>query len=200
MAIVYSYLTLGLTKQNSTLSIEMPQGDTGRGLDVFISDDVTVDDTSTEDNTLSAILWAVKPSGTMVSVNATSVGRFENSDSYEIKFSDTKTFTNILSEAGVVKAEITLSSNGTFVSSFVFNIKVIENIAVEMSDYIEGTEDYQSVVEILANASAYISQLQYYVTQFQNQQKLTVNVRSGTDDPTVQASDKAGDIYIKYEE
>ena len=36
--------------------------------------------------------------------------------------------------------------------------------------------------------------------QFDDRLKLTVNVRSGTTDPTVQDGDKAGDIYIKYEE
>lgn len=200
MAIVYSNITLGLTKQNSTLTIEMPQGDTGRGLDVFISDDVIVDETAKTDNTLTAILWAIKPSGSLVSVAATSVARFENSDAYEIKFSDTKTFTSILSETGIVRVQITLSSNGSFVTSFVFNIKVVGNIAMEMSDNIASSDEYQNVLQVLSNASAYIEQLNYYVSQFQSQLKLTVNVRSGTEDPTVLSTDKAGDLYIKYEE
>ena len=57
MAIVYSHLTVSLTKENSDLMLEMLQGDTGRGLIVFVSDDVIVDEPSETDSSLTATLW-----------------------------------------------------------------------------------------------------------------------------------------------
>lgn len=198
MAIVYTSLTLGLTKQNSTLTIEMPQGDTGRGLDIFISDDIIGDEQTQADSTLSADLWCVKPSGLMVSVGSSEVSRFENSNAYEIKFSDTITFQNILAEEGIVKAEITLNSNGTFVSTFKFNIKVVNNIT--MSESIVSSQEYKNIVSLISETQTYITELQGYVEKFKEQLKLTVNVRSGTNDPEVLSTDTAGDLYIKYEE
>lgn len=198
MAIVYTNLTLGLTKQNSTLTIEMPQGDNGRGLDVFVSDDIIIDEQSTVDNTLSADLWVVKPSGLMVSMSASSVSRFENSDAYEIQFSDTEAFQQVLAEEGVVKAEISLMSGVTYISSFKFNIKVTNNIA--MAETITSKEEYKNIQECISTVRSYTSVLEEYVKQFQNQLKLTVNVRSGVNDPSVLETDKVGDLYIKYEE
>ena len=55
------------------------------------------------------------------------------------------------------------------------------------------------MMELVAKVNAFKSELENYVAQFQNQLKLTVNVRYGTSDPVVQDGDKAGDIYIKYE-
>lgn len=198
MAIVYSHLTVSLTKENSDLTLEMLQGDTGRGLIVFVSDDVIVDEPSETDSSLTATMWIEKPSGLNVSVDATSVSRFENSNAYEITFSDTETFANILAEAGIVSAEIVLSSDNTFVTSFSFKIKVVKNFALDSG--IDSTEDFKNLLDAIAKAQTTIKTLEGYQKQFDDRLKLTVNVRSGTTDPTVQAGDKAGDIYIKYEE
>lgn len=197
MAIVYSHLTVSLTNENPNLTLEMIQGDTGRGLIVFASDDVIVDESSEPDSSLTATLWIEKPSGLNVSVDATSVTQFENSNAYEITFSDTETFANILAEVGVVNAEIVLSSDNTFVTSFSFKIKVVKNFALD-SD-IDSTEDFKNLLDAIAKAKTTVKTLEGYQKQLDNQLKLTVNVRSGTTDPTVQATDKAGDIYIKYE-
>ena len=197
MAIVYSHLTVSLTKENPNLTLEMLQGDTGRGLIVFASDDVIVDESSEPDPSLTATLWIEKPSGLNVSVDATSVTRFENSNAYEITFSDTETFANILAEAGVVNAEIVLSSDNTFVTTFSFKIKVVKNFALDSG--IDSTEEFKSLLDAIAKAKTTIKALEGYQKQLDNQLKLTVNVRSGTTDPIVQATDKAGDIYIKYE-
>lgn len=59
MAIVYSHLTVSLTKENSDLMLEMLQGDTGRGLIVFVSDDVIVDEPSETDSSLTATLLKI---------------------------------------------------------------------------------------------------------------------------------------------
>ena len=93
---------------------------------------------------------------------------------------------------------MTLESSGTFVTTFNFKIKVVDNLAAQES--LESTEEYKSMMELVAKVNAYKNELENYVAQFKNQLKLTVNVRYGTSDPVVQDGDKAGDIYIKYEE
>ena len=130
-------------------------------------------------------------------MDATSVSRFENSNAYEITFSDTETFANILAEAGIVSAEIVLSSDNSFVTSFSFKIKVVKNFALDSG--IDSTEDFKNLLDAIAKAQTAIKTLEGYQKQLDNRLKLTVNVRSGTTNPTVKASDKAGDIYIKYE-
>jgi hypothetical protein len=57
MAIVYSNVTVSLTKQTSVPIVEMVQGDTGRGLDVFVSDDIITDQVAYADDSLTATLW-----------------------------------------------------------------------------------------------------------------------------------------------
>ena len=198
MAIVYSNVTVSLTKQTSVPIVEMVQGDTGRGLDVFVSDDIITDQVAYTDDSLIATLWATKPSGLMVSMDATSVSRFQNSNAYEIKFSDSKIFQQIIAEVGIVQCQINVLMSGEFVTSVPIKINVIENIA--MSFELESKEEFRNAIELMAKQREYIRVLEDYVSQFQEQLKLTVNVRYGTSDPTVLSTDKQGDIYIKYKE
>ena len=198
MAIVYNDLTVSLTKPNDNLIVEMVRADSGRGLRIFVSDDVITSNSSNVDESLHAILWTKKPSGLMVSIGSTSVSRFENSNAYEIEFSDTEAFQNILAELGICECQVTLESGGTFVTTFDFKIKVVDNLAAQES--LESTEEYKSMMELIAKVNAYKNELENYVAQFKDQLKLKVNVRYGTSDPVVQDGDKAGDIYIKYEE
>ena len=198
MAIVYSNVTVSLTKQTSVPIVEMVQGDTGRGLDVFVSDDIITDQVAYTDDILTATLWATKPSGLMVSMDATSVSRFQNSNAYEIKFSDSKIFKQIIAEVGIVQCQINVLMSGEFVTSVPIKINVIENIA--MSFELESKEEFRNAIELMAKQREYIRVLEDYISQFQEQLKLTVNVRYGTSDPTVLSTDKQGDIYIKYKE
>lgn len=198
MAIVYSNVTVSLTKQTSVPIVEMVQGDTGRGLDVFVSDDIITDQVAYTDDSLTATLWATKPSGLMVSMDATSVSRFQNSNAYEIKFSDPKIFQQIIAEVGIVQCQINVLMSGEFVTSVPIKINVIENIA--MSFELESKEEFRNAIELMAKQREYIRVLEDYISQFQEQLKLTVNVRYGTSDPTVLSTDKQGDIYIKYKE
>nr|DAZ07737.1 MAG TPA: hypothetical protein [Caudoviricetes sp.] len=198
MAIVYSNVTVSLTKQTSVPIVEMVQGDTGRGLDVFVSDDIITDQVAYTDDSLTATLWATKPSGLMVSMDATSVSRFQNSNAYEIKFSDSKIFQQIIAEVGIVQCQINVLMSGEFVTSVPIKINVIENIA--MSFELESKEEFRNAIELMAKQREYIRVLEDYISQFQEQLKLTVNVRYGTSDPTVLSTDKQGDIYIKYKE
>lgn len=198
MAIVYSNVTVSLTKQTSVPIVEMVQGDTGRGLDVFVSDDIITDQVAYTDDSLTATLWATKPSGLMVSMDATSVSRFQNSNAYEIKFSDPEIFQQIIAEVGIVQCQINVLMSGEFVTSVPIKINVIENIA--MSFELESKEEFINAIELMAKQREYIRVLEDYISQFQEQLKLTVNVRYGTSDPTVLSTDKQGDIYIKYKE
>lgn len=198
MAIVYSNVTVSLTKQTSVPIVEMVQGDTGRGLDVFVSDDIITDQVAYTDDSLTATLWATKPSGLMVSTDATSVSRFQNSNAYEIKFSDPEIFQQIIAEVGIVQCQINVLMSGEFVTSVPIKINVIENIA--MSFELESKEEFRNAIELMAKQREYIRVLEDYISQFQEQLKLTVNVRYGTSDPTVLSTDKQGDIYIKYKE
>jgi hypothetical protein len=198
MAIVYSNVTVSLTKQTSVPIVEMVQGDTGRGLDVFVSDDIITDQVAYTDDSLTATLWATKPSGLMVSMDATSVSRFQNSNAYEIKFSDPEIFQQIIAEVGIVQCQINVLMSGEFVTSVPIKINVIENMAIAFD--LESKEEFRNAIELMAKQREYIRVLEDYVSQFQEQLKLTVNVRYGTSDPTVLSTDKQGDIYIKYKE
>ena len=198
MAIVYSNVTVSLTKQTSVPIVEMVQGDTGRGLDVFVSDDIITDQVAYTDDSLTATLWATKPSGLMVSMDATSVSRFQNSNAYEIKFSDPEIFQQIIAEVGIVKCQINVLMSGEFVTSVPIKINVIENMATAFD--LESKEEIRNAIELMAKQREYIRVLEDYISQFQEQLKLTVNVRYGTSDPTVLSTDKQGDIYIKYKE
>lgn len=198
MAIVYSNVTVSLTKQTSVPIVEMVQGDTGRGLDVLVSDDIITDQVAYTDDSLTATLWATKPSGLMVSMDATSVSRFQNSNAYEIKFSDPEIFQQILAEVGIVQCQINVLMSGEFVTSVPIKINVIENMAIAFD--LESKEEFRNAIELMAKQREYIRVLEDYISQFQEQLKLTVNVRYGTSDPTVLSTDKQGDIYIKYKE
>lgn len=198
MAIVYSNVTVSLTKQTSVPIVEMVKGDTGRGLDVFVSDDIITDQVAYTDDSLTATLWATKPSGLMVSMDATSVSRFQNSNAYEIKFSDPEIFQQIIAEVGIVQCQINVLMSGEFVTSVPIKINVIENMAIAFD--LESKEEFRNAIELMAKQREYIKVLEDYISQFQEQLKLTVNVRYGTSDPTVLSTDKQGDIYIKYKE
>lgn len=197
MAQVYTSVTVSLTKQTDIQVIDMPKADNGRGLDIFITDDIVTSETGVVDNTLSAMLFAEKPSGLMVSLSANEVIRFNNTDTYEVKFNGSDAFANMLSEAGIVKAQISLMSGSTYVTTFNIYINVVDNIAMHVD--VESTQEFRNAIEVINAANAKISELNEYISRFQEQLKLTVNVRSGTADPTVLNTDKAGDIYIKVE-
>lgn len=197
MAQVYTSVTVSLTKQTDIQVIDMPRADNGRGLDIFITDDIVTSETGVVDNTLSAMLFAEKPSGLMVSLSANEVIRFNNTDTYEAKFNGSDAFANMLSEAGIVKAQISLMSGSAYVTTFNIYINVVDNIAMHVD--VESTQEFRNAIEVINAANAKISELNEYISRFQEQLKLTVNVRSGTEDPTVLNTDKAGDIYIKVE-
>lgn len=197
MAQVYTSVTVSLTKQTDIQVIDMPRADNGRGLDIFITDDIVTSETGVVDNTLSAMLFAEKPSGLMVSLSANEVIRFNNTDTYEVKFNGSDAFANMLSETGIVKAQVSLMSGSTYITTFNIYINVVDNIAMKVD--VKSTQEFKNAIEVINAANAKISELNEYISRFQEQLKLTVNVRSGTADPTVLNTDKAGDIYIKVE-
>lgn len=197
MAQIYTNVTVSLTNQSNPPVAEMMQGDNGRGLDIFVTNDIVTNGQGVVDSTLKAVLYAEKPSGLKVSLNSSSVIRYENTDTYEIRFDGSDKFANMIAEVGIVKAQVCLMSGNSYVTTFDILIKVVENIAMQID--IESTEEFYNVAELIKTANATLAELNKYVKMFKSQTKLTVNVRSGTQDPVATAEDKAGDIYIKYE-
>ncbi len=197
MAQIYTNVTVSLTNQSNPPVVETMQGDNGRGLDIFVTNDIVTNGQGVVDSTLKAVLYAEKPSGLKVSLNSSSVIRYENTDTYEIRFDGSDKFANMIAEVGIVKAQVCLMSGNSYVTTFDILIKVVENIAMQID--IESTEEFSNVAELIKTANATLAELNKYVDMFKEQTKLTVNVRSGTQDPVATAEDKAGDIYIKYE-
>lgn len=197
MAQIYTNVTVSLTNQSNPPVVEMMQGDNGRGLDIFVTNDIVTNGQGIVDSTLKAVLYAEKPSGLKVSLNSSSVIRYENTDTYEIRFDGSDKFANMIAEVGIVKAQVCLMSGNSYVTTFDILIKVVENIAMQID--IESTEEFSNVAELIKTANTTIAELNKYIEMFKEQTKLTVNVRSGTQDPVATAQDKAGDIYIKYE-
>lgn len=197
MAQIYTNVTVSLTNQSNPPVVEMMQGDNGRGLDIFVTNDIVTNGQGVVDSTLKAVLYAEKPSGLKVSLNSSSVIRYENTDTYEIRFDGSDKFANMIAEVGIVKAQVCLMSGNSYVTTFDILIKVVENIAMQID--IESTEEFSNVAELIKTANTTIAELNKYIEMFKEQTKLTVNVRSGTQNPVATAQDKAGDIYIKYE-
>lgn len=197
MAQIYTNVTVSLTNQSNPPVVEMMQGDNGRGLDIFVTNDIVTNGQGVVDSTLKAVLYAEKPSGLKVSLNSSSVIRYENTDTYEIRFDGSDKFANMIAEVGIVKAQVCLMSGNSYVTTFDILVKVVENIAMQID--IESTEEFSNVAELIKTANATIAELNKYIEMFKEQTKLTVNVRSGTQDPVATVQDKAGDIYIKYE-
>jgi len=195
MAKVNTQLTISMTTQTSTPVVEMTQGDNGRGLDIFITDDITTSGSGTVDSTLSATLYAEKPSGLKSSISASQILKYEGSDTYEIIFNGSDDFANIIAEVGITKAQIVLMSNEEHVTSFTINIKVVESIALATS--LDSISNFGDIISLYNSLEDMKETMDNYISQFENQLKLTVNVRYGTTDPTVESTDKDGDLYIK---
>lgn len=195
MANVYTDLTVSLTREQATPVISMVQGDSGRGLRITLTDDVYVDETGSEDTSLSAKLWAKKPSGMEVSMNASQVIRYENSDSYQIIFDGSDTFANVIAETGITTVQIILQSDEQTVTTFDILIRVVASVMKD-SSFMSSTE-FADAIQLLNALEQQQTLMDQYILQFQDQLKLTVNVRYGTSNPTYQSGDKDGDLYIR---
>ena len=195
MANVYTDLTVSLTREQATPVISMVQGDSGRGLRITLTDDVYVDETGSEDSSLTAKLWAKKPSGKEVSMNASQVIRYENSDSYQIIFDGSDTFANVIAETGITTVQIILQSGEQTVTTFDILIRVVASV-MKASSFMSSTE-FSDAIQLLNALEQQQTLMDQYILQFQDQLKLTVNVRYGTSNPTYQSGDKDGDLYIR---
>ncbi len=192
---IYTNLTMSLSREQVPPIVPMVQGDNGRGLRITLTDDVLVEETGEVDSSLSAQMWVKKPSGKEVSMDATQVIRYQNSNSYQIIFDGSDTFANALAEEGVSTAQVILTSGESYVTSFDIIFKIQGNIAVQ-SDIISSTE-YANIIQLINEFNAQKAELDDYISRFEDQLKLTVNVRYGTGVPTVQSGDKEGDLYIR---
>ncbi len=192
---IYTNLTMSLSREQVPPIVPMVQGDNGRGLQITLTDDVLVEETGEVDSNLSAQMWVKKPSGKEVSMDATQVIRYQNSNSYQIIFDGSDTFANALAEEGLSTAQVILTSGSSYVTSFNIIFKVQMNIAVQSE--IESSTEWANIIQLINEFNAQKTILNQYISQFENQLKLTVNVRYGTGVPTVQSGDKEGDLYIR---
>lgn len=197
MANAYTYtdLTVSLTREQATPVISMVQGDTGRGLRITLTDDVYVDEAGSVDSSLTAKLWAKKPSGKEVSMDASQIIRYENSNSYQIIFDGSDVLANAIAEVGTTQVQVILLSGETYITSFSILFNVQGNL-MKASSFTSSTE-YADAITLLNALNQQKSLMDQYISQFQNQLKLTVNVRYGTGDPSYQSGDKDGDLYIR---
>lgn len=197
MANAYTYtdLTVSLTREQATPVVSMVQGDTGRGLRITLTDDVYVDEPGSVDSSLTAKLWAKKPSGKEVSMDASQVIRYENSNSYQIIFDGSDVFANAIAEVGATQVQVILLSGETYITSFNILFNVQGNL-MKASSFTSSTE-YADAITLLNALNQQKSLMDQYISQFQNQLKLTVNVRYGTGNPSYQSGDKDGDLYIR---
>lgn len=196
MAEVYTTLNVSLTREQATPVVSMVQGDTGRGLSVTLTDDIYVEGTGESEEGLTAQLWARKPSGKEVSLNASQVVSYQASNSYQVIFDGSDEFANVIAEPGRAEVQIVIFSEKQYVTSFDIYIDVQESKALG-SDF-DSSEEYYSALKLMAKLEEQSKQLEQLADQFSDQLKLTVNVRYGTSAPTVQSGDKQGDIYIRF--
>lgn len=192
---IYTNLTMSLSREQVPPIVPMVQGDNGRGLRITLTDDVLVEETGEVDPALSAQMWVKKPSGMEVSMNASQVIRYPNSNSYQIVFDGSDTFANAIAEEGLTTAQVILASGESYVTSFDIIFNVQNSIATQ--SHVKSTEEYANIIQLINEFNAQKSELDNYITQFEEQLKLTVNVRYGTGVPTVQSGDKEGDLYIR---
>lgn len=192
---IYTNLTMSLSREQVPPIVPMVQGDNGRGLQITLTDDVLVEETGEVDSSLMAQMWVKKPSGKEVSMDATQVIRYQNSNSYQILFDGSDTFANAIAEEGLATAQVVLTSGKSYVTSFNIVFKVSKNIAVQSE--IESSTEWANVIQLINEFNAQKTILNNYISQFEDQLKLTVNVRYGTGVPTVQSGDKEGDLYIR---
>lgn len=192
---IYTNLTMSLSREQVPPIVPMVQGDNGRGLRITLTDDVLVEETGEVDPALSAQMWVKKPSGMEVSMNASQVIRYPNSNSYQIVFDGSDTFANAIAEEGLTTAQVILTSGESYVTSFDIIFKVQNSIATQ--SHVASTEEYANIIQLINEFNAQKSELDNYIAQFEKQLKLTVNVRYGTGMPTVQSRDKEGDLYIR---
>lgn len=198
MAQVYTFMTVPLTKQTVIQTIEMPQGDNGRGLNILITDDIVESDINPEQTTIRATLWGKKPSGKEVSLDATTVITYTSGDAFRCIFDGSDTFANLIAENGITECNVTLVDGESIVSTFNFNINVTKNVAG--SSKVLSSEEWQSVQDALSRLGELERRYNELLPQLEDQASLTVNVRWGFDEPTVLETDKVGDLYIQTED
>lgn len=195
MASINTDITIELSKQTTTPIVDFVQGDNGRGLNILISDDIITKTTETIPTNINATIYVVKPSGKEVSFTADYVNKYENSNTYQVVINGSDVFANAIAEEGIAIANIVLSSDDKHITSFDIYLKVHASRA--LSKNIQSSTQYKNLQDILNQAESQNAKIEEYINKFNNQMKLTVNVRYGTTTPSVLPTDKNGDIYIR---
>ena len=194
MTIIYQELTVGLTKNSVVKTIDMVQGDSGRGLKITLSDNIFTDG-ETERTSYLATMYAIKPSGLIVEIPADDVVQsVVGNNAYKMQFSNTQKIQNAIVEDGRVMCEVQLKSDTEIVTSFYFYINVIKP-ATSM-DTLLSTSDFGTLVEYISYLKELIERFKIYEDKIQGIARLNHNVFYGTSLPSEELGEE-GDIYIQ---
>lgn len=123
MAKIYNYITINYTKDVYIPSIDVVQGDTGRGIVAKIAD--TIADFSTAIGSLTATLRVQKPNGELGSTTGTVSAMGENY--IRVIFEPSTTYAELIDVAGEAKGRIEIANNTEIVSSFDVILNIKEN-------------------------------------------------------------------------
>lgn len=205
MATVFTKLNVSLTDNSITKEIDMVQGDTARGLDIFISDEVEINGSSHEEENMECILFCSKPSGLEVSLMANYVAKYNGSNAYEVRFNGSIEFSRLLQEVGRVKCQVYLKNELEIVTSFAFYINVFENKALVTNDkktypyYQEELRHLQELKDGKDIINEELDRLEQVAKEIEDAQtKFISNVYYGTNEPSADLG-KDGDVYVRID-
>lgn len=196
MAEINTKITIGMTNRSVTPTIDMVQGDNGRGLDIFITDDIITSESGFSDDSLTATMYAEKPSGKMVSIVANEVVNFNNTNSYEIRFNGSDEFANVIAEEGVTVCQVILRQKDSYITSFDIKLNVLRSLM--KSRMITSSQEFYDLEDMIKAFTSSKAELDAYVSQFKAQSGFTCNVFYGTSEPSANLNANVGDIYIQY--
>ena len=123
MAKVFNYITINYEKDIYTPSIDMMQGDTGRGLTFSIAS--PIDGLDDEISNLTATLNVVKPTGETQTVTGTieSLGN----DMAKVTVEPSSNLARAINVSGLANATLVIANTTQTVTSFNFKIKIKQN-------------------------------------------------------------------------
>ena len=190
MPIVYSKLQINMSSITVTPQVDMVQGDNGRGLDITIAEETS----NINIETISASISAEKPSGLLVMLEASEIRKNSDDESIEVFFNDGEQVGLLLQEVGAVQCQLLLEEDGNIVTSFAFIINV--KAAIGNIKAIESTSEFRALKDLYQEFNSKLSIMEYYMSQFSDQIRLTSDVYYGNTEPESTLG-KVGDIYIK---
>ncbi len=123
MAKVYNYITIDYTKDVYTPSIDVVQGDTGRGIIFDIRSPITNLETDLEN--LTATLNVEKPNGETTSTTGTIT--LVGSDTAKVTIEPSSSYARIINVSGVAKGTLVIATATQTITSFKVKLNIKEN-------------------------------------------------------------------------